>query len=104
MASEAMNIKSLNTVVLASPRKKIEQSVGRILRERPSERKVQPLIVDIIDSHGMYLGQWRKRKTFYKACGYKILLQKYNSEETSEDSGNENEGEREPTECLIMED
>lgn len=103
MASEAMNIKSLNTVVLASPRKKIEQSVGRILRERPSERKVLPLIVDVIDSHGMYLGQWRKRKAFYKACGYKILLQKYNSEETSEDSGNENEVEQEPIECLIME-
>ena len=86
MASEAMNIKTLNTVLLASPRKKVEQSVGRIMRERPSERKVAPLIIDIIDSHGMYLGQWRKRKAFYKVCGYKILLQKYKSEETSEDS------------------
>lgn len=91
MASEAMNIKSLNTVVLASPRKKVEQSVGRILRERPSERKVSPLIVDIIDSHGMYLSQWRKRRAFYKACGYKILLQKYKSEETSEDSASDEE-------------
>jgi hypothetical protein len=32
MASEAMNIKSLNAVVLASPRKNVEQSTGRILR------------------------------------------------------------------------
>jgi superfamily II DNA or RNA helicase len=86
MASEAMNIKSLNTVVLASPRKKVEQSVGRILRERPSERKVMPLIIDVVDSHGVYQGQWRKRRAFYKACGYKILLQQYNSDETSEDS------------------
>ena len=101
MASEAMNIKTLNTVVLASPRKKVEQSVGRIMRERPSERKVAPLIIDIIDSHGMYLGQWRKRKAFYKSCGYKILLQKYNSEETSEDS--EPEEKEVATECLIME-
>jgi superfamily II DNA or RNA helicase len=100
MASEAMNIKSLNTVILASPRKKIEQSVGRIMRERPSERKVAPLIVDIIDSHGMYLGQWRKRKAFYKSCGYKILLQKYKSEETSEDSETE---ETQETGCLIIE-
>lgn len=87
MASEAMNIKSLNTVILASPRKKVEQSVGRILRERPSERKVMPLIVDVVDSHGVYQGQWRKRRAFYKACGYKILLQQYKSDETSEDSG-----------------
>jgi superfamily II DNA or RNA helicase len=91
MASEAMNIKTLNTVLLASPRKKVEQSVGRILRERPHERKVPPLIVDVIDSHGLYQGQWRKRRAFYKACGYKILLQKYNSEETSEDSASDDE-------------
>ena len=100
MASEAMNIKSLNAVVLASPRKKVEQSVGRIMRERPSERKVMPIILDIIDSHGTYIGQWRKRKTFYKACGYKILLQKYNSEEESDNSG-EKEEVTAPTECLI---
>jgi len=95
MASEAMNIKSLNTVVLASPRKKVEQSVGRILRERPSERRVDPVIIDFIDSHGTYIGQWRKRKTFYKACGYKINLQKYNSKDESEKE------EVAPTECLI---
>jgi superfamily II DNA or RNA helicase len=89
MASEAMNIKSLNTVVLASPRKKVEQSVGRILRERPSERRAPPLILDIVDSHGVYQGQWRKRRVFYKACGYKIQIQQYKSDETSEDSGDE---------------
>lgn len=86
MASEAMNIKSLNTVVLASPRKKVEQSVGRILRERPQDRKVDPLIIDIVDSHGVYQGQWRKRRIFYRACGYKIVIQQYKSDETSEDS------------------
>jgi superfamily II DNA or RNA helicase len=99
MASEAMNIKSLNTVVLASPRKKVEQSVGRILRERPSERRVDPIIIDFIDSHGTYIGQWRKRKAFYKACGYKINLQKYNSKDESEKE--ELEKEEIPTECLI---
>jgi len=107
MASEAMNIKSLNTVVLASPRKKIEQSVGRILRERPSERRVDPLIIDIVDSHGMYIGQWRKRKTFYKACGYKILVQKYNSEEISDSSDSDAEQPATQTQtlgCLIIEE
>jgi hypothetical protein len=101
MASEAMNIKTLNTVMLASPRKKVEQSVGRIMRERPSERKVMPLILDIIDSHGTYIGQWRKRRAFYKACGYKILLQKYNSKEESDES-EEIENATLPNECLIV--
>jgi superfamily II DNA or RNA helicase len=89
MASEAMNIKSLNTVVLASPRKKVEQSVGRILRERPHERKATPLILDIVDSHGVYQGQWRKRRVFYKSCGYKILIEKYGETESSEDTEEE---------------
>ncbi len=72
MASEAMNIKTLNTVILASPRKHVEQSTGRILRVRPSERVVVPLIVDIVDVHPMYRGQWKKRLTYYKACAYSL--------------------------------
>jgi len=72
MASEAMNIKTLNTVILASPRKSVEQSTGRILRVRPDQREVPPMIVDIIDSHQMYQSQWRKRLEYYKKCSYQI--------------------------------
>jgi superfamily II DNA or RNA helicase len=70
MASEAMNIKTLNTVILASPRKHVEQSTGRILRVRQSERRVVPVIIDIVDSHTMYRGQWKKRQAYYKQCTY----------------------------------
>jgi superfamily II DNA or RNA helicase len=73
MASEGMNIKTLNMVILASPRKKVEQSVGRILRQRVEERTCAPIIVDVVDSHGLYQGQYRKRRAFYKTCGYKIV-------------------------------
>lgn len=72
MASEAMNIKTLNTMIMASPRKKIEQSTGRILRTRKDEREVEPIIIDIVDSHDVYQGQWGKRKAYYKRCAYKI--------------------------------
>ena len=72
MASEAMNIKSLNTVILASPRTNVEQSTGRILRTRISERTVQPLIIDIIDPHDPLLNQWRHRESYYKKCKYTI--------------------------------
>jgi len=72
MASEAMNIKTLNTVILASPRKQVEQSTGRILRVRPDQRSIPPVIVDIIDNHSMYLGQWRKRLTYYRKCTYQV--------------------------------
>ena len=93
MASEAMNIKSLNTVVMASPRKKVEQSTGRILRVQKDQREVNPIIVDIVDSHNIYVGQSIKRIQYYKKCKYNIL--KYG---TSNIDDNQKEKDNE---CLI---
>ena len=98
MASEAMNIKHLNCVIMASPRKKVEQSTGRILRVQKDQRSVDPLIVDVVDSHGMYQGQWRKRAAYYKKCKYRIQVGDQEESETSEpEDSQENE-------CLIMDD
>jgi superfamily II DNA or RNA helicase len=97
MASEAMNIKHLNCVIMASPRKKVEQSTGRILRVQKSQREVNPLIVDIVDSHGMYQGQWKKRAAYYKRCAYRIQIGDQEESETSDTEEQENE-------CLIMDD
>ena len=72
MASDALNIKALNTAVFATSRKNIIQSSGRILRQRVSERAIDPTIIDIIDPHQPYQSQWRKRAIYYKSCGYKI--------------------------------
>jgi superfamily II DNA or RNA helicase len=72
MASDALNIKTLNAVILASPRARVEQSTGRILRLRPDERTVMPIIVDIVDSHESYKRQWYKRYRYYKQCKYTI--------------------------------
>ena len=73
MASEGMNIPALNTVLLATPKSNIEQSVGRILRLKPEERTVQPIIMDVLDTEfGECNGQWLKRRKFYRDCGYSI--------------------------------
>jgi superfamily II DNA or RNA helicase len=100
MASEAMNIKHLNCVVLASPRKKVEQSTGRILRVQKHQREVHPLIVDIVDSHGLYQSQWKKRAAYYKRCAYQIQLGDQDESETDK----QQEKEEEKDECLIMSD
>lgn len=68
MAAEALDIKTLTTLIMATPKTDIEQSVGRILREKHSN----PIVVDIVDSHDLFKNQWRKRKTFYKKENYKI--------------------------------
>ncbi len=73
MASEAFSVKKLNTVILCTPRKRVEQSTGRIFRERISERKLAPHIIDIIDApHECYIRRWYVRRTFYKQCQYTI--------------------------------
>ena len=69
MASEALDIKTLTTLIMATPKTDIEQSVGRILREKHS----QPIVVDIIDSHSIFQKQWIKRQKFYKSQKYKIV-------------------------------
>jgi superfamily II DNA or RNA helicase len=69
MAAEALDIKTLTTLIMATPKTEIEQSVGRILREKHSN----PIVVDIIDNHDLFQNQWRKRKTFYKKENYKII-------------------------------
>jgi len=72
MAAEGFSVKKLNTVILATPRKSIQQSTGRIFRQRIDERKVAPHIIDIIDSHECHLRRWYVRQRFYKECEYTI--------------------------------
>ena len=69
MAAEGLDIRSLTTLVMTTPKTDIEQTVGRILREKHS----QPIVVDIIDSHQPFQNQWTKRKVFYKKQNYKII-------------------------------
>jgi superfamily II DNA or RNA helicase len=71
MAAEALDIKTLTTLLMATPKTDIEQAVGRILREKHGN----PVVIDIIDQHLPFKNQWRKRKTFYKKQNYKIIYQ-----------------------------
>jgi superfamily II DNA or RNA helicase len=69
MASEALDIKTLTTLVLATPKTDIEQAVGRILRVKHE----RPLVIDIVDTHQVYQRQWAKRRKFYVKNNYKII-------------------------------
>ena len=72
MVAEGFSVKKLNTIVLMTPRKKVEQASGRIFRERINERKVAPHIIDIIDSHDCHKRRWTVRQKFYKDSQYTI--------------------------------
>jgi len=70
MASEGLDIKTLSTLVMLTPMTNIEQSVGRILRQKHNHSAV---VVDIIDPHTNFVNQWNRRKSFYKHQNYKII-------------------------------
>ena len=70
MASEGLDIKTLTSLILASPKTDVCQSVGRILRQKHSS----PLVIDIIDAHDIFMSQWYKRRKYYKSQNYKVLV------------------------------
>lgn len=76
MASEALDIKTLTTLLLATPKKDIVQSVGRILRSGggaiKSGQSSNPLIIDILDTHPIFIRHANDRKRYYKTQGYII--------------------------------
>jgi superfamily II DNA or RNA helicase len=72
MASEGFDCKTLNTIFLASPKSNIEQAVGRILRQKKEDRKVVPMVLDIIDDFSVFSRQGEKRIKFYKKNKYII--------------------------------
>jgi superfamily II DNA or RNA helicase len=69
MAEEALDIKSLNTLLMVTPKSNIIQSVGRVMRNPNSK----PLILDFVDTHDCFLRQWKKREKYYKKQQYKIV-------------------------------
>ena len=68
MASEALDIKTLTTLVMATPKTDVTQSIGRILRTKHSK----PLVVDVTDQHDVFKRQCNKRIKYYNKQGYKI--------------------------------
>jgi len=78
MASEGFDHKNLSILVMITPKTDIIQSVGRIFRKKHA----RPLIVDVVDQHDIFQNQWRKRRAYYKKCGFRICAS------TSEDPTN----------------
>ena len=74
MASEGMDIPKLNTCILGSPKSDVEQSVGRIFREKACDRTHHPLIIDIIDDFSLFKRQSEKRQTLYKKMNFKLFM------------------------------
>jgi superfamily II DNA or RNA helicase len=71
MASEGLDIKTLTTLFLVTPKSDVCQSVGRILRSKDHK----PLVVDFLDEVSVFESQFQKRKKYYQSKQY--LIEEY---------------------------
>lgn len=72
MAEEGLDIDGLNTLVLATPKKNIIQSIGRIMRKPIKEGDTNPLIVDITDDLSVFKNWGNIRLKYYNTHKYNI--------------------------------
>lgn len=70
MAHEGLDIERLNTVILATPKKDIVQSIGRILRRQLIDGDIRPLIIDFSDCLSVFINQSKIRQRFYRGSKY----------------------------------
>jgi len=72
MAHEGLDIKHLNTVILASPKKDVMQSIGRVMRTILQTGDVRPMVLDFADDIHV-IGGWLKiREAVYNKCKYEV--------------------------------
>jgi superfamily II DNA or RNA helicase len=70
MCKEGFDLPSLNTLLLATSRPDVDQIVGRILRVEKDKRKIDPLVIDIVDP--AFRKQFQARLSLYKSRKYTI--------------------------------
>ena len=76
MAAEGLDIATIDTIVLATPKTDIEQAVGRIRPKTGDSERNTPLVIDIVDEFSIFENQAFKRLAFYKKKNYEITTTK----------------------------
>ena len=69
LVAEGTDIPTLNTLLMACPRKEVEQVVGRILR---ADTGFIPVVIDMTDTFSIFVNQGLYRQRFYKRQNYHI--------------------------------
>ncbi len=70
LLEEGYDDPNLDTLLMVTPRSRIQQTIGRI--ERTAAGKLQPWVIDITDSFSVFPNMFWKRKTFYTSRGFQI--------------------------------
>lgn len=81
LANEGLDIPHLDTLILATPKSDVIQSVGRILRETIGKVN-EPRVYDIVDTWGCFNAQYYKRCKYYKESGFRVICAKGKNKQT----------------------
>jgi superfamily II DNA or RNA helicase len=92
MASEGLDIKTLDTVVWGTSKSDVVQASGRAQRS-PTARA---LIIDIVDPHPCFRRQYQKRSAFYRKSKFEIIEVDAPKKKTKADAPSAD------TKCLIL--
>lgn len=72
MLEEGFDCKTLNTLIMATPKSDIQQTVGRILRLEKHKRTIKPLVIDIYDQFANCINKGKRRIAYYRKQKYNI--------------------------------
>jgi len=76
MAQEALDIPSLNTLILATSKGNVIQAVGRVLRRMNPD--CYPWIIDIADVFSVFRNQMMRRIKYYKQMQFRVVTHHFN--------------------------
>ena len=70
MLEEGFDDPAIDTLILCTPRSRVQQTIGRAERTAPG--KLKPQVYDIVDDNQVFQAMWKKRCEFYKTRGFLI--------------------------------
>lgn len=73
MANEGVDKKEADTCVMATPKSRVTQCIGRI--QRPCETKMSPLVLDVADDVSVFVALRWKRQALYRNSKYEVQVQ-----------------------------
>lgn len=70
MLEEGFDDPLIDTLILCTPRSRVQQTIGRA--ERTALGKLKPMVYDVVDSNHIFEAMSVKRVAFYKTRGFKV--------------------------------
>lgn len=79
MANEGVDKKEADTLVMATPKGRVIQCVGRV--QRPCETKKSPLVLDVVDDVSVFVPLRWKRQKLYSSERYQVQVLSHDAKE-----------------------